>query len=124
MAANPDSRFCAPGAEGAESATALSVVGAGAAVLSASAGAAGGVAAAATALRVLPTLLVDGLTLVVGSSHPAEGRQRAPYESSTHQLERPTSRDATASQSSSQLVEGAVGSLLAHPWLLSPKGRD
>ena len=52
----------------AVAATALTVAAAGAANRLASAGAAGGVAVAATALVVLPTLLVEGLTLVVGSS--------------------------------------------------------
>ena len=60
----------------AVAATALTVAGAGAAILLASAGAEPGGAAlgavAATALLVLPTLLSEGLTLLVGGSYPAE----------------------------------------------------
>jgi hypothetical protein len=64
------------GAARAVAATALTVAAAGAAILLASAGAALGGAAlgavAATALVVLPTLPLEGLTLVVGSSHSTE----------------------------------------------------
>jgi hypothetical protein len=72
VAATPYTRSRASAA-GAVAATALTVVGARAAILLASAGAAPGGAALgaipATALVVLPTLLLEGLTLVVGSSH-------------------------------------------------------
>jgi len=61
-------------------------------------------------------------TALGGPSHPWEGGQGAPYEGCTHQPDRPTARDAAASQSSSQLVEGVVGSFLAHRCPLFPKG--
>ena len=116
-------------AAGAVSATALTVVGARAAILLASAGAAPGGAAlgavAATALVVLRTLLLEGLTLVVGSSYPpdAERCQRAPYEGCTHQPERLTSRQRTAGNSYSQLIEGAGSPIFSgHRLPLSPKG--
>ena len=54
-----------------------------------------------------------------GPCHPWEGGQRAPYEGSSHQLEGLTTRDVAASQSSSKLVEVAVGSLLAQQCPLS-----
>src|SRR5215208_5434810 len=64
-----------------------------------------------------------GASVVAGPGYPWNGGQGATYEEATHQPKGLTSRDAAASQSSSQLVEGAVGSLLAHLCPLSPKGR-
>src|SRR5215210_6397965 len=80
-------------------------------------------AVAATALLVLLALLGGGLASVVGNGHPADAErcQRASYEGRPHQPERLTSRDAASGQSSSQLVEGAVGSILAHPLPPVPK---
>ena len=54
-------------------------------------------------------------------SDARDGCKRAPYEGSTHQPKGLTSRDAAASQCSSELVEGAVGCLLAH--LLPPSSK-
>jgi hypothetical protein len=89
------------------------------------AGAAAG-AIAATALLVVLTLLPGPLTAHrVGTSlTDAERCQRAPYEGCTHQLDRPTTRDASAGQPASKLVEGAVGSFLAHLLPPFPEGRD
>jgi len=80
----------------AVAATALTVVVAVAAIRFARARAVGAVAA--TAHLVLRTHLPSALTARrVGSSlTDAQRCQRATYQGSTHQLERPTARDATA----------------------------
>jgi hypothetical protein len=64
---------------------------------------AGATADAATALRVLPTLLPRGLTLLVGNGYPTDAKRskRAPDNSSTHQPERLASREGAICQSSS-----------------------
>jgi hypothetical protein len=104
----------------AVAATALTVIGARGLVAIRYARADSALARAGTALTDVLTALADALTARrVGSSlTDAEGGQRAPYEGCSHQLERLSARDAAASQCSSQIVEGAVGSLLAH--LLPP----
>ena len=83
-------------------------------------------ARAGTALTDVLTALADALTARrVGSSlTDAQRCQRAPYEGCSHQPKRPTARDAADSQGSSQLVEGAVGSLLTHLLPPFPEGRD
>ena len=90
------------------------------------AGAAACGAVAATALVVPLAVLAVALTASrVGCSlTDAYYRcQRAPNEGRAHQLERLTSRDGAAGQPSSQLVEGAVGSILAHPLPPSRRAR-
>ena len=59
---------------------------------------------------------------VVGPGYPWDGAKRATYEEATHQPKGLASREGAACKGSSQLVEGAVGSLLAHLCHLSPKG--
>jgi hypothetical protein len=122
--AEPDVTRCTTKAVGAVFATAVSGGAAGAAIRYTRWAAHPVNAVFATALSVLLTLLPVALTARRGGSSLTDAQrcQRAPYEGCSHQPKRPPARDATASQSSSQLVEGAVGSLLAHLCPLSPKG--
>ena len=90
----------------AVAATALTAAIAGCAIRSTrrrriSAGASDIIAVAATALLVLLARLPVALTVIGSSLTHAQRCQRAPYEGSTHQPERPTSRNAAISQSSS-----------------------
>jgi len=111
----------------AEAATALSAAIAGCAIRStrSSARATDTVAVFATALIVILTLLTVALTAPrVGRSLTyAYGCQRSPYEGSTHQPKRLTARDASASQSSSKLVEGVLSCLWGHRLSLPQRGR-
>ena len=62
---------------------------------------------------------VPVLVVVVGKG-PSRGKKRSDGARG-EEPERPAAADGAFSQSSSQLVEGAVGSLLAHPLPPIPK---
>jgi hypothetical protein len=82
-------------------------------------------AVAATAPSVVLTSLPLTLTGRSGTSLTDDKRcQRAPYEGCSHQLERLIAREHPASQPACQLVEGVVGSFLAHLLPPFPEGRD
>jgi len=82
---------------------------------------------ALVSLQVYAPISAAGLpfgasVVIIGPSHTWKGAKRTTYEEATHQPKGLASREGAACKGSSQLVEGAVGSLLAHLCHLSPKG--
>jgi hypothetical protein len=66
--------------------------------------------------------VADFHTVVVVRHHP-RGDQRG-EGTAGEELKRPTAADRALGQSAGQIVEGAIGSLLAHLCPLFPEGRD